>query len=57
MNSWQSEDKQERGCLVHFVHLANALLNDEESAWDNHVLARDYVKYLPNLIFFQWQTQ
>jgi len=32
---WQSY-KQERGCLVHFARLANILLNDEESARDNH---------------------
>jgi len=32
---WQSY-KQERGCLVHFARLANTLLNDEESARDNH---------------------
>jgi len=26
--------KQERGCLMHFVLLANTLLKDEESALD-----------------------
>ena len=26
-----------RGCLMHFVRLANTLLKDEESARDNHV--------------------
>jgi len=30
-NIWQSY-KQERGCLMHFAHLANTLLKDEESA-------------------------
>ena len=30
VNFWQSY-KQERGCLMHFVYLANALLKDEES--------------------------
>ena len=35
-NIWQSYE-QERGCLVHFAHLANTLLKDEESARDNHV--------------------
>ena len=39
--------KQERGCLVHFAYLANTLLNDEESARDNHVLACNSAKYLP----------
>ena len=36
VNIWQSY-KQERGCLVHIAHLANTLLNVEESARDNHV--------------------
>ena len=31
VNIWQSY-KQERGCLMHFVCLANTLLKDEESA-------------------------
>ena len=31
MNIWQSY-KQERGCFVHFVHLATTLLKEEESA-------------------------
>jgi len=30
--------KQERSCLMHFARLPNALLKDEESARDNHVL-------------------
>jgi len=40
------------GCLVHFALLANTLLKDEESARDNHVLACNFAKYLPILIFF-----
>jgi len=48
MNIWKSY-KQERGCLMHFARLANILLvlKDEESARDNHVLACNFVKYLP----------
>jgi len=34
MNILQSY-KQERGCLMHFAHLSNTLLKDEESAQDN----------------------
>jgi len=30
LNIWQSY-KQDRGCLMHFVRLANTLLKDEES--------------------------
>jgi len=37
MNIWQSY-KQERGCLVHFARLANALLKDEESARETTTL-------------------
>ena len=33
VNIWQSY-KQERGCLMHFVLLANTLRKDEESARD-----------------------
>ena len=47
VNIWQSY-KQERGYLMHFARLANTLLKDEESARDNHVLARN----LP-VIFFE----
>ena len=32
VNIWQSY-KQERGCVEHFVRLANTLLKDDESAW------------------------
>jgi len=46
VNVWQSY-KQERGCLMHFAHLANTLLKDEESARDNHVLACNFAKYSP----------
>ena len=35
---------QERDCLVHFARLANTLLEDEESAGDNHVLACNFAK-------------
>ena len=33
VNIWQSY-KQECGCLMHFAHLANTLLKDEESTRD-----------------------
>jgi len=49
VNIWHSY-KQERGCLitlVHFAHLANTLLKDEESARDNHILARNFAKCVP----------
>ena len=46
MNIWQNY-KQERGCVMHLVRLANTLLKDEESARDNHVLAGNFAKYLP----------
>ena len=46
MNIWQSY-KQERNCLVQFVHVTNTLLKDEESAQDNHVFACIFAKYLP----------
>ena len=39
--------KQERGCLMHFAHLANTLLKDIESARDYHVLACKFAKYSP----------
>ena len=35
---------QERGCLMHFARLANTLLQDEESARDDHGLLNS----LPN---------
>ena len=37
--------KQEHGCLMHFVCLAKTLLKDEETAYDNHNLARNFAKY------------
>ena len=46
VNIWQSY-KQESGCLVHFVRLANTLLKDEESARYNHVLTCNFAKYSP----------
>ena len=48
INIWRTY-KQERDCLVHFARLANTLLNDEESARDNHVLACNFAKYSPIL--------
>jgi len=44
--------KQEHGRLMHFAFLAATLLKDEESARDNHVLAYNFAKYSPILIFF-----
>ena len=51
----RQSSKQERGCLVHFARSAYTLLKDEESAWDNHVLACKFAKYL-RIKFFFWQT-
>ena len=51
MNISQSY-KQEHGRLMHFAFLAATLLKDEESARDNHVLAYNFAKYSPILIFF-----
>ena len=46
VNIWQSH-KQERDCLVHFLHLANTLLKDGESARDNvHVLACNFADFI-----------
>jgi len=45
VNIWQSY-KQERGCLMHLVRLANTLLKDEESARDNDVLACNFAKLI-----------
>ena len=50
VNIWQSY-KQERGCLMHFAHLANTLLKDEESARDNHVLACNFAIHSLIIIF------
>jgi len=41
---------------MHFARLANTLLKDEERAWDNHVLSRNFAKYLP-IKKIHWQTQ
>jgi len=55
VNIWQKLGyKQESDCLMHFAHLTNTLLKDEESARDNHVLACSFAKYLPILIFFHY---
>ena len=51
VNIWQSY-KQERGCLIHFARQAKTLLNDEGTARVNHVLACNFAKYSPILIFF-----
>ena len=51
VNTCQSY-KQERDCLVHFARLTNTLLKDGESARDNLVLACNFAKYSPILIFF-----
>jgi len=52
VNIWQSY-KQQCNCLVHFERLDNALLKDEESAQDNHVLASIFAaKYSPILLIF-----
>jgi len=57
MNISQSY-KQERGCFMHFVRLANTLLKDEERANDNHVLACKFAKYSPIVNnFFHSHTQ
>jgi len=40
-----------------FVRLANALLKDDESARNNHVLACNFAKYSPLLNFFHYQTE
>jgi len=45
VNIWQSY-KQECGCLMHFVHLANTLLKDEESIRDYRIIACNFAKYL-----------
>jgi len=46
VNIWQSY-KQERDCLMHFVRLANTLLQNGESAGNNYVLACNFAKYSP----------
>ena len=44
--------QEERDCLVHFAHLDNTLLQDKESARDNHFLACNFAKCSPILNFF-----
>ena len=44
MNIWQS-DKQERGCLVHFLRLSAVCWLGMQSVWDNHALAGNFAKY------------
>jgi len=54
-NRWilgEVTSKKVHGCLLHFVRLATTLLKDEESARDNHVLAGNFAKYSPIVIFF-----
>jgi len=50
--------EQERGCLMHFVHVANALLKHEENARDETITFLQVT--LPNIHWFKkirWQTQ
>ena len=44
-----AEYRRHCGCLMHFARLANTLLQDEESARDNHVSASNFAKYSPIL--------
>jgi len=37
---------------MHFVRLATTVLNDEESARDNHLLPSNFTKYSPILKIF-----
>ena len=48
VNIWQSY-KQKRDCLVHFVRLLHFVVcwSGAQSAWDNHALACNFVKYSP----------
>ena len=45
VNIWQSY-KQECGCLMHFAHLANTMLKDEENIRDYRIIACNFAKYL-----------
>ena len=47
MNFFKSVNTRQSCRLMHFAHLANILLQDEGSEWDNHVLACNLAKYLP----------
>jgi len=42
---------QERGCLVYFLSLLAVGWPGAQSAWNNHVLACNFAKYLPILFF------
>ena len=44
VNIWRSYN-QERGYLVHFLHVATTLLKGEASARANHLLACNFAKY------------
>ena len=46
VNIWQSY-KQERECLVHFLHLLAVRWPGMQSAWDNHALACNFAKNSP----------
>jgi len=46
VNIWQTY-KQERGCLMHFVRLANTLLKDEEV----HETITFLIVTLPNIFY------
>jgi len=46
VNIWQSY-KQERGCLMHFAHLANTLLKDEEV--HETIISPPHLKYVATL--------
>ena len=56
VNIWQSY-KPERRCLVHFFRLLAVWWLGAQSARYNHLLACNFAKYSPILIFFHhWQT-
>jgi len=51
VNIWHSH-KQERDCLVHFLRLLAVLARRANKiARDNHVLACNFTKYSPSLVF------
>jgi len=56
VNIWKSY-KQERDCLVHFLHLIAVCWPSAQSAWDNHALACNFAKYSPVKTFFHSHTQ
>jgi len=51
VNIWQSY-KQERDCFVHFLSLLAVCWPSAQSARDNHILACNFAKYSPILIFY-----